>query len=293
MQDETKELAQTGAHLSNLYSISPAIIAENGWQSLIASGRFDENKALLCLEATRGEYLKQLKPATVEDAICIESPALSSLKLYRGEIKLNALIHSILYQIKDFFSVGRQMTDTQIEILCDLIFQDYYWLTVAEFKCFARKCMSAHFGPAYDRMDGDTIMQWLSKFSSEVLETRRIVKYRKEQEAEKQEKAKPLPQEFADKMEALFKKWEDRKNNPVVRMQFTSLEQYCRIAEVDKVKFFEDLESGIDAAYNELKDKYPSLNKDQFAQWTRATTLSSINKKWLEGVEEIIVNAIK
>lgn len=281
----TKALAKVDDKSLKPCSISSAEIERNGWTALVKSGVFDEQKALLSLEATKKDYLKSLKPASIDEAIKLESPSFSTLKLYRGEVKMNVVIHSIVYQIKDFFSVGRQMTDAQVEVLCDLIFQEYHWMTIAEFKLFSRKAMSAHFGKVYDRLDGDTIMQWLREFANELLEARRNHIVKKQSEERHSITSEKLPSWFTEKMDSLFERWEKEKKRASTAMQFISLDQYCTVTKTDKDSFFKDIELQAKQEYELLENDFPDLNFEQFFQWHKSKVLAEINKEWQEGKE--------
>lgn len=69
----------------------------------------------------------------------------------------------------DAFNVGKKMTDTQILMTVQGITRKYYFLNLADIKhCFDRAIMG-EYGPLYDRLDTNTILEWLRKYQEERL----------------------------------------------------------------------------------------------------------------------------
>lgn len=60
------------------------------------------------------------------------------------------------------------MNLSQQKTLVELIVDDYSQLTLEDLKFFFRKCMKGDFGSNYNRIDGQTIMQWLCQFDCEL-----------------------------------------------------------------------------------------------------------------------------
>lgn len=268
--------------------ISPAIIEQNGWGSLVESGKFDQKTALACLEVTKADYLPAIKPRTMEEAIKHETPALSSLHKYRGDVIMNAVIHKLMYQLKDFYSVGREMSDTQVEILCDLIFENYYWITIAELKHFTRQAMSGKFGKVYDRMDGALVMEWLQLYAAELLETRRKLKEAEEIQQQAQAEKHPLPEWFTEKVQAIFEKMEANKHLSRSTMQFVSLEQYCEVTGSD----YAALQREIKQAAKQFCEDQQSEGVEYEFEWVlsyfQGAKLAEVNQEWNAG--KVIVN---
>lgn len=84
-----------------------------------------------------------------------------------GQIKLRALLSVILIDLVDFLEVGKKMGEQQIVQTVLLIEQEYYYLTIEDFKvCFDRgKC--GGYGQLFDRIDGSVILGWLDQYAAE------------------------------------------------------------------------------------------------------------------------------
>lgn len=82
-------------------------------------------------------------------------------------MKARAVIVLIINDVVQFFNVGKTMNDNQVAQTADLILDNFGYLKIEDFKyCFSLAKMG-HFGQVYDRLDGQIILSWLSKYEDE------------------------------------------------------------------------------------------------------------------------------
>ena len=128
-------------------------------------------EALTISQTLPEPYFKSLKPKTLTDAINSISPGLSVYRKHAGETKSRALVVLILADLVKFFNVGKAMNDVQMAQTADLIFDEFYYLNIEDFKLCFNMAKSGKFGKVYDRMDGQVIMDWLSTYENMRIET--------------------------------------------------------------------------------------------------------------------------
>lgn len=133
---------------------------------LIESGKYEENKALLAAQV-RPDFVKALKPRTFQEVFSQPTSTLATLAKYRGEAVTQMFVFNEISKVAEFFSVGKGMTDEQREFAAELIVTEYYFLTVADLRLFVRQACTGKFGKVYDRLDGATIMDWISQYNEE------------------------------------------------------------------------------------------------------------------------------
>ena len=63
------------------------------------------------------------------------------------------------------------MNDIQMAQTADLIFDEFYYLNIEDFKLCFNMAKSGKFGKVYDRIDGQVIMDWLSTYLNMRIET--------------------------------------------------------------------------------------------------------------------------
>lgn len=102
-------------------------------------------------------------------AVCINSPE-CSLASIRGAFDLDATLAYLeiwLIDLVSFFNVKRSMTDAQIRQTALLMFQEAYFLNLAEFSLFVSLMKKGKFGALYSELDGATILRCLDIFVSD------------------------------------------------------------------------------------------------------------------------------
>lgn len=70
-----------------------------------------------------------------------------------------------LKEVRDFFNVGKNLTNSQITITAELIMLQYWHLKIEDIKyCFRQAMMREKL---FDRLDGNIILGWLEQYSCE------------------------------------------------------------------------------------------------------------------------------
>ncbi len=133
---------------------------------LISAGTFEQEKALLSLQTNPAD-ISGLKPRSVADVFQNPTPTLATIKKYRGDIILNSVITKLLHWLADGLNVGQHLNDTQIEVLCELIYEEFYFFTIADIKLVFKKGLKGEYGPLYNRLDTQIVMEWLSEYQKE------------------------------------------------------------------------------------------------------------------------------
>lgn len=123
---------------------------------------------------------------TISEALGNVSKPLSVISKENGKDALNGLISLWLINLCKFFSVGRQIGESQITETAKLIAKDYYFLKIDDLVVFGNKFKSGHYGQVFDRVDGNVILIALSKYCEEriaVAETENLEKHKELKQA--------------------------------------------------------------------------------------------------------------
>ncbi len=190
---------------SALTTCSTELIAENGWDKLIQAKQFDESKALSSLEATNREYIAKLPHKTIEDVFAVPTASLATLKKYRGEDKMLAVVIAMLVRCSEMLNVGKAMSDYQIQETAKLIFGEYYYLTLGDFRVCFNNGITGKYGQFYDRLDSSIIFHWLATYSDERVAFSEKKSQNESDQFKKLENATPAPNWFLEKIEKIAK----------------------------------------------------------------------------------------
>lgn len=69
--------------------------------------------------------------------------------------------------IREFVTVGKQMTDSQTAETAMLIFETYPSLTLADINLIFKRAKLGKYGQLYDRLDGQIILSWFQRYFAE------------------------------------------------------------------------------------------------------------------------------
>jgi hypothetical protein len=108
------------------------------------------------------DCLAAINPLTVRDAIQSSSPALGFF-VQDSPIKAAAILSLLIIDLVKFFNVGKTMNDQQVAQTIDLILQDQNLRSLKpdDFKLCFNRIKRAEYGKAYDRIDGQNILECL------------------------------------------------------------------------------------------------------------------------------------
>ena len=131
--------------------------------------------------ATKDQFLIKFSPGKCmrifqkadTPALTIKSkaPTLASIKKNYTEDFLIAYIAVWIVNLNDFVNAARKMTPEQIEETATLIFQDYYYLNLADINLVFKKIKKGEFGQLFAELDGVKILSWFEKYASERMRT--------------------------------------------------------------------------------------------------------------------------
>jgi len=244
------------------------------WTELVKAGKFEEKKALLSMKI-KSTDLQKVNPKSIQEVFENETPTLATVKKYQGEIDMNATLHYLIYWVRDSLSVGKSLTDKQIAIAGELIFDDYYYLTIADFKLCFKKGIKGEYGKLYDRIDTQILYEWVSAYANERFE------YIRELGSEETEHNK---KEYYDA--AIVKKMQDMLEKKVRKelvekqyqktFHYQTIESWCAANNIDPVEKTKDLKLMWRMEYNS-KPENETVSFELFCAFKVGEFLSKVN----------------
>lgn len=76
----------------------------------------------------------------------------------------------IILMILEFYGV--EWKDELVSETAEMLYDDYYWFTIAELKHFMLMCKSGKFGKVYGKFTPVTFIDWMGQYSEESLKIR-------------------------------------------------------------------------------------------------------------------------
>lgn len=132
------------------------------WAELIEGRKFEIEKAELSLMCTP-DKIRQINPSGFKDIFLNQTPTLATIKKYHGEEKSIAAICACLISVNDFFGQKSGLDENQIITLSNLIFSEYWYLTLADLKyCIRQGILGRYEEKIYGKATPDVIMRWIS-----------------------------------------------------------------------------------------------------------------------------------
>ena len=129
---------------------------------MVVKGKFDAVKCRMAQSV--GDLYKSHKSTNIEDAMSKDSLTIATIKAYRGEYTASVYISAWLKQFFAFFSVGKGFNDTQFDALVEIIVNDYYYMTLAEFKHILETLKR---NTTYNRMDANIVLRSIENAMTE------------------------------------------------------------------------------------------------------------------------------
>lgn len=127
--------------------------------------------------ATADQFLNMYSPGkclrifqktdTAELAINSGTPTLASIKKNYSEDFLIAYIAVWIVNLNDFVNASRKMSPAQIEETAVIIYQEFYYLNIADINLVFRKIKKGEFGQLFAELDGVKILSWFEKYNQE------------------------------------------------------------------------------------------------------------------------------
>lgn len=126
---------------------------------------------------TKNQFLRDYKvPAiqkmcrnitTPEQVFDTDLPTLGCLKRTYGEDFTQAYIETWIVNICEFVNIGKNMTPAQICETASIIIDLYPYYKLADINLVFKRAKIGEYGQIYDRLDGQIILSWFSKYHRE------------------------------------------------------------------------------------------------------------------------------
>lgn len=271
-----------------LTTCSTELIEANGWGELVQRGIFEPDKALMSLQATTKEYLSSLSHQTIEDIVKIPTVSLATLKKYRGESKMVVTLCALILKVSEMLNVGKSMSDVQIQETAKMIFSDYHYFTLGDFKvCFANgiKCK---YGQLFDRFDASVIFEWLAKYADERAEYFEIKCQNDSERLKSLEDTMPMPDGFMEKIEQIVAK--SKRAIPALSnskpVKFSTLASF-----LESIGRNNDESQNVilDAWRNEFKTADIEIELDSFLLYKSSQMLNLVNVGKISSWEDVVL----
>ena len=132
------------------------------WQ-MIPKEKFSVDKAKQCYAVCAGQW-QQETPQKIIDCIGANSPTIGAVSFYMGKDDAIQVISEMITAAALLLNVGKNIRPEQSYLIAQIIFSEYKYLTVADFRFVLRSGMLGHYGKQYDRFDIQVISEWCKEF---------------------------------------------------------------------------------------------------------------------------------
>lgn len=133
------------------------------------------------LPATSKQFLNEFAPGkclrlfskttTPAQALRSKAPTLASIRKNYSEDFLVAYIAVWIVNLNDFVNASRKMSPEQMEETAFMIYQEYYYMNLADINLVFRKIKKGEFGQLFAELDGVKILGWFEKYNQERMTT--------------------------------------------------------------------------------------------------------------------------
>lgn len=155
------------------------------------------------LEALQARY-SETQVSNIEQVIKQGERSIAYLKREYSDEVVKALLVVEIDKLLRFFNLSKSMDDFQIVETIKLIQQDYYYLSILDFKLFFNRLRKGEYGSLYGKIDGLTILERLNQYDLERTNTYQTIRAN-ENIRHKKENDKPMSKEVAEKLREMFK----------------------------------------------------------------------------------------
>lgn len=115
-----------------------------------------------------GKCLRLFSKATTPAlAIKCQAPTLASIRKNYSEDFMIAYIAVWIVNLNDFVNASRKMSPSQMEETAFMIYQEYYYLNLADINLVFRKIKKGEFGQLFAELDGMKLLSWFEKYKME------------------------------------------------------------------------------------------------------------------------------
>lgn len=115
-------------------------------------------------------YLIFKECVTIERCIRCEAPKLSSLYREYSRDFVVKYIQLWIIGLNEFLNISRKMNRLQIEETAEMIYDCFFFLNIADLNFFFRQIKLGKYD-LYESLDGIKLMNWMSEYANERMET--------------------------------------------------------------------------------------------------------------------------
>lgn len=90
---------------------------------------------------------------------------MGTVKKIYGDDFAQAYIETWIVNISEFINIGKNMNENQVYETAQMILDDFPYFTLADINLIFKKAKKGDFGQIYDRLDGQIILSWFSKYN--------------------------------------------------------------------------------------------------------------------------------
>lgn len=253
------------------------------WVELINSGKFENEKAMLSLRHD-SETIVNLNPVSVQDALNAKVPTLSTLKKYQGEEVTKAVINSCLIAVNEFFGEKSGLTDSQIEMVSEMLYEDYHYMNVAEIKLCVKNGIKGRYEKVYGKIAPNDLMGWFASYCNERMNEAAKKSVSDHGKRKKEENESKVTDEYALQQikairEALEGKWDvEEPNVKKWEIFYRTIPEYCRAEGLDLKETLHRFSDEWEAEYNE-RVKSNDVDLELFISMKEQQFLLEVNDK--------------
>ena len=265
-----------------------ALIKANNWGELVNAGKFEELKAVMSLEATKQGFLNQPTHRSIVDVFEKPTATLATVKKYRGEARMQAVVEHLLKSTVKFLNVGRGMNEWQIAETARMIAADYYYLTVADLKVCFRNGLSGKYGQVFDRIDGMVVLTWLNTYDGERAQFAEMESTKHMKAKAESEKATHMPEwlsKWLSDFDKSRKKVFEANSDEAKGTKFFNLQSFLqfigRDTQEDKTELWQLWE-------NQYLLSMPEIEFEPFMVYQSNRALIEVNKAQISNWDELV-----
>lgn len=112
------------------------------------------------------EYYSSMKPSCIKEVLNSNVCSIAVLNKENGYDSVLAVLTIILVDLVTFFNIGKNMSTQQVMMTAEMIYNDYYFFKIDEFKLCFDRAKKGLYGEVFG-VDGSVIYKWLNAYSIE------------------------------------------------------------------------------------------------------------------------------
>lgn len=130
---------------------------------------FETEQKFLTRFSIKNCYLTFKNCVTIERCIRSDAPQLSSMFREYSRDFVVKYIQLWIIGLNDFLNIPKKMNRYQIEETAEMLYDNFYYLNLADLNLFFTQLKQGKY-EMYESLDGNKLMNWLSKYVDQRLE---------------------------------------------------------------------------------------------------------------------------